>query len=118
MGKMTLRAETVIQAIIAALIFMVVFLVSLDTIVRITTAEDDAYLLVDANYQISSFFAELSDGKHQNGSYTKYFGEGKLSAEISQYKNYPDLQIIVINAKINKIKKQIVLRHIVEIKNE
>jgi GTP-binding protein EngB required for normal cell division len=118
MDKMTFRAETVIQAIIAALIFMVVFLISLDTIVRITTSNDDAYLLVDANYQISSFFAELSDGKHQNGSYTKYFPEGKLSAEISQYKHYNDLQMIVIKAEIDKIKKHIIFRHIAEIKNE
>jgi hypothetical protein len=118
MDKMIFRAETIIQAIIAALIFMVVFLISLDTVVRITTSESDAYLLVDANYQISAFFAELSDGKHQNGSYTKYFSEGKLSAEISQYRHYPDLQMIVINAEINRMKKHIIFRHIVEIKNE
>ncbi|MDR2293310.1 MAG: hypothetical protein LBE11_07545 [Prevotellaceae bacterium] len=118
MDKMTFRAETVIQTIIAALIFMLVFLISLDTVVRITTSENDAYLLVDANYQMSAFFAELSDGKHQNGNYTKYFEEGKLSAEISQYKNYPDLQIIVVNAEVSKIKKHIVLRHIVKIENE
>ncbi|MDR0753820.1 MAG: hypothetical protein LBF04_00320 [Prevotellaceae bacterium] len=115
---MIFRAETLIQAIIAALIFMVVFLISLDTVVRITTSDNDACLLVDANYQMSVFFAELSDGKHQNGNYTKYFAGGKLSAEISQYKNYPDLQIIVVNAKIDKIKKHIVLRHIVKTENE
>ncbi|MDR2064262.1 MAG: hypothetical protein LBP85_00925 [Prevotellaceae bacterium] len=118
MDKITFRAETVVQAIVAALIFMAVFLASLDTVVRITTSEDDAYLLADADYQISLFFAELADGKHQNGSYTKYFSGGKLSAEISQYKHYVDLQIIVINAEIDRIKKRIVLRHIVEIKNE
>ncbi|MDR2653238.1 MAG: hypothetical protein LBC68_13190 [Prevotellaceae bacterium] len=118
MDKMILRAETLIQAIIAALIFMVVFLISLDTVVRITISKSDAYLLVDANYQISSFFAELSDGKHQNGTYTKYFSGGKLSAEISQYKHYPDMQMIVINAEIDKIKKHIIFRHTVEIKNE
>ena len=114
---MTLRAETLIQAIISALIFMVIFLISLETIVRITTSEDDAYLLVDADYQISAFFAELSDGKHQNGNYTKYFSNGKLSAEISTFKNYSDLQMIVITADIDKAKKHIIFRHVVKISN-
>ncbi|MDR2125805.1 MAG: hypothetical protein LBP63_03100 [Prevotellaceae bacterium] len=118
MDKITFRAETIIQAIVAALIFMVVFLISLDTVVRITISADDAYLLVDADYQISLFFSELADGKHQNGNYEKYFQGGKLSAEISQYKHYQELQMIIINAQIDKIKKHIVVRHIVEIKNE
>ncbi|MDR1199874.1 MAG: hypothetical protein LBK94_12845 [Prevotellaceae bacterium] len=114
MGKVIFRAETVIQAVIAALIFMVIFLVSLDTVTRITVSQDDAYTLVDADYQISAFFSELSDGKHRNGNYEKYFSGGKLSAEISQYKDYHDLQIIVINAEIYGMKKRIVFRHITE----
>ncbi|MDR1347621.1 MAG: hypothetical protein LBJ63_04205 [Prevotellaceae bacterium] len=114
MDKLVFRAETVIQAVIAALIFMVIFIVSLDTVTKITVSHDDAYVLVDADYQISAFFAELADGRHQNGNYEKYFSGGKLSAEISQYKDYIDLQIIVINAEIYGMKKHIVFRHIIE----
>ena len=118
MYKIKLRAETLIQAIIAALIFMTVFLISVDTVVRITTSNNDAYILVDVDYQISSFFAELADGKRPNGTYTKFFSEGKLSAEISQYDNYANLQLIVINAEIQKMKKRIIFRHIIELANE
>jgi hypothetical protein len=118
MRKIKFRAETLIQTIVAALIFMTVFLISLDTVVRITTSNADAYILVDVDYQISSFFVELADGKHPNGNYTKYFSEGKLSAEISQYAHYANLQLIVINAEMNKIKKRITFTHIIELSNE
>ena len=118
MHKMKFRAETLIQTIVAALIFMVVFLISIDTIVRITTSNNDAYVLVDVDYQISSFFAELADGKHPNGSYTKHFPEGKLTAEISPFKNYANLQLIIINAEVQKMKKRITFRHIIQLANE
>jgi hypothetical protein len=118
MVKMRLKAETLIQAIVAALIFMVIFLISLETVVRITTSQDDAYTLVDADYQISLFFAELSDGKHTYGNYVKYFSGGKLTAEISQYQEYTNLQIVTVTAELNKIKKHITFRHIVESTNE
>lgn len=115
---MKLRAETLIQTIVAALIFMLAFLISLDTVVRITTSNHDAYMLVDANYQISSFFNELADGKHPNGKYTKEFTSGKLYAEISQFGSYNNIQLIVITAEMEKINKQIIFRHLVELANE
>ena len=122
MGKvknMKLRASTLIETIIASVIFLAVFMISLETVSRLTVRNNDNIILVEADYRVKECFREYGDGRHENGQYTCEYDWGGITILIHPYRNYAGLQEITITADIESIAKRLELRHIIEmISNE
>ncbi len=62
-----LKASTLVETIIASVIFMCVFVISLETVSRLTVREDDNTVLVEADYRIKECLREYGDGRHADG---------------------------------------------------
>lgn len=109
-----LKASTLVETIIASVIFMCVFMISLETISRLTVQEDDNTVLVEADYRIKECLREYGDGRHADGQYTREYGWGRIVILIHNYRSYADLQELTIIAEIESISKRLEFKHIVE----
>ena len=83
-----LPASSLPECIVASVILMIVFLLSLDILSRLALTErtnDNVFPIVVA-LQLS--FEELGDGLHPEGTYTVYHEGIKVEAELSMYHVY------------------------------
>lgn len=122
MGRLSfgkLRGSALIEAIVASTIFLIVSMLSLETVSRITTGGGaDEWVLVEADHRADACFAKYGAGEYSDGTYEDEFAWGRITTEISGYRDYPDLQEIVISATINNSRRTIIYRHIIERKDD
>ncbi len=109
-----LKASTLVETIIASVIFMCVFVISLETVSRLTVREDDNTVLVEADYRIKECLREYGDGRHADGQYTREYGWGTIVVLIHPYRDYTDLQELTITAEIGSISKRLEFKYIIE----
>lgn len=114
----SLPASTLVEAIVASVIFLAVFAISLNTVTRLTTGEKDYITMVEVDYAIKSCFREYSGGGHLPGKYNKTYDWGEITIEINPYGNYPELQQLMISADIHNRNKYMEYRHIIHMADE
>ena len=94
-----LTASTLIEAIVASTIFLIVFMLSLETVSRLTAGRgNDEWVLTEADHCADLCFAKYGDGKHPSGIYVEEFGWGKVEIVISRYIDYDDLREVIVRA--------------------
>jgi hypothetical protein len=109
-----LRASTLLETIIASLIFMCVFAISLETVSRLTTRSSDNAVLVEADYRIMECVREYGDGRHADGQYTREYEWGTIVVLLGPYREYADLQQLTVTADVKSLSKHLEFRHIIE----
>ena len=109
-----LKGSTLIEAITASVIFLIVFIASFLILSRLNPANNNAIELIDADYRASIIFRELSIGTFQNGDYNSRYEWGEISATLEPYLAYSDLQQLSITVTFNNNNKRIIHRYVVE----
>ena len=109
-----ISGSTLVETMVASVIFLCVFVISLETVSRLTLSENDTVVLVEADHRIKENFRQYGDGRHEEGLYTREYDWGRVTVVIRPYVNYTDLQELVVTAHIESISKRLELRHIVE----
>ncbi len=105
-----LRGSTLVEAVVASVIFMCVFAISLETVLRLTTKKEDNMVLIDVDHRIEECLRDYS--RHENGVYAREYDWGRIVVVVRQYKNYPRLREVVVTA--NTERKRLEIRHVVE----
>lgn len=114
-GSRSLRASALIEAVVASTVFLIVFMLSLDTVSRITTGKgDDEYVLIDADHRAEMCFARYGDGSYPPGTYEEEFPWGKVVTEIVRYGEYGRLQEVTVRAVIDDSRRGFTYKYIVE----
>lgn len=111
--KKRINASSLIEVIVASVVFMVVFLISLQTIGKITTKSGTSIELINAQNKIYAAFRAAQDGMVP--ATTKY-DWGSITISREKYKNFNDLMQLRIVATLDRKNKKIV-RHFI-IRNE
>ncbi len=106
-----LKGSALVEAIVAAVIFLCVFAISLETVSRLTVRQDNGMALVEAGQRMEECFREYAG--RENGAYTKEYEWGEVVVRIGPYREYERLREIVITADTGQ--KKMELRHVVEI---
>lgn len=106
-------ASTLIETLIASVIFLCVFMISLDTLSRLTLNKTDTRLLTEADYRIKDCFREYATGKYDCGYYQHTFDWGSIGITVKPYRDYPALRELEITADIKRSGKQIRYRHLI-----
>ncbi len=112
----TLRASTLVEVIVASVIFLTIFAISLHTITRLAVNPAEGEAFAEADSQILSCFRELADGRHEEGEYTRSYNRGEILITIASYRDYDELQEITISTAVNR--KRIEYKHIIERLND
>lgn len=110
----TLRADTLIEAIVASVIFLLVFGISLETISRLSLYHNQDPLFVEVDYRLKSCFEEFSGGSYEYAVYHRKYTWGTITIDIKPYKEYSGIQEITLSAKIKHRLQSIEYRHLVK----
>lgn len=109
-----LRASTLIETMIASVIFLCVFTISLDTVSRLTLKNNDQSILVEVDYRIKQCRQEFSAKTHRQGSYIREYSWGKIIVNLKPYRNYMDLTELTITADVKNNSKRFKYKYVIE----
>jgi hypothetical protein len=106
----TLKGSTLIETIIASVVFMCVFVISLETVSRLTVRQDGSLALVEANRRMEECFREYAG--YDDGVYTREYEWGDVTVMLRPYRDYARLHEMVVTANVER--KRLELRYVVE----
>lgn len=107
-----------IEAIVASLIFLTVFILSLSTLTGLSLRRDEGYVLLEAERAMTNCFRRYGDGTRARGTYTDEFEWGEITTNITGYGEYENIQQVFLRAKLSGSRKTIEYRRLVAIRYE
>lgn len=115
---LVLKASTLLETIVASVIFLSVFTISLWTTTLLTSSTCGPGILIEVDYRLKECFRDYSSAYYTNGDYVRQFGWGNIYIDISSYKNYDELRHIQLKAVIANDHKTVSFDHIVQIDDD
>ena len=108
-----LRAASLVEAVVAAVVLLIVFTAAMELLPRLTLRGDDA-LAVAEEYRAMCAFDKYGSGVWPAGTYVERYGGGEATVRVEPYRQYRDVQLITIEVRIDGSRKRIVHRQLVE----
>lgn len=108
-----LRGASLVEAIVAAVVFLLVFAAVLEILPRLTVRGDDTLLLVEADYRMKRAFAKYATGVWPCGEYGEEYGWGRVVVKLNPYRDFPDLQVVEVKVFINGSEKRLGVTQII-----
>lgn len=114
-----LKASTLIEAVVASTIFLIVFLLSLETVSRLFTGgRDDELVMIEADHRTDVCFAVYGTGEYPPGTYTDEFDWGTVSTEIEYYDKNTGLLQVTVSAAIKNSRRPLTYRYVIRNEHE
>ena len=111
-----ISGASLIEAVVASTIFLIVFICSLETLTRLTSGgASSEYILVEADHMTDIVMNKYSTGTYPAGIYTEEFGWGDIIVRIDQYVEYENLMVVSVRSEIHNSRKQIKLDKIISV---
>lgn len=109
-----LRAASLVEAVVAAVVLLIVFTAAMELLPRLTLRGDDALAVAEAEYRAMCAFDKYGSGVWPAGTYVERYGGGEATVRVEPYRQYNDVQLITIEVRIDGSRKRIVHRQLVE----
>ena len=109
-----LRAASLVEAVVAAVLLLIVFTAAMELLPRLTLRGDDALAVAEAEYRAVCAFDKYGSGVWPAGTYIERYGGGEATVRVEPYRQYRDVQLITIEVRIDGSRKRIVHRQLVE----
>lgn len=109
-----LKGASLLEAIVAAVLFMTVFVAVMELLPRLTVRDDDALLVAEAEYRVENALTKYGTGLWPCEEYRKEYDWGVIIVKIEQHKVLKDIQIISITGDIEGSRKKINIRSCVK----
>lgn len=112
-GRRRLRGATLLEAIVAAVLFLTVFAAAMELLPRLTVRDDDALLVAEAEYRASRAYDKYASGLWPAGKYSETYDWGAVAIRIEPYREFADLQVVTVSARIDGSRKRITHKQLV-----
>ena len=109
-----LRAASLAEAVVAAVVLLIVFTAAMELLPRLTLRGDDALAVAEAEYRAMCAFDKYGSGVWPAGTYVERYGGSEATVRVEPYRQYNDVQLITIEVRIDGSRKRIVHRQLVE----
>mgnify|MGYP000049614625 FL=1 len=109
-----LKGASLLEAIVAAVLFLTVFAAVMELLPRLTVRDDDALLVAEANYRAGRAFDKYATGLWPSGEYVEAYDWGAVTVRIEAYCGFSNLQVVTVSARIDGSRKRITLKQLVE----
>ncbi|MDR1671294.1 MAG: hypothetical protein LBR57_02120 [Alistipes sp.] len=106
-----LKGSSMLEAIVASLIFLLVFAISLSTLTRLSLRDDEGIALLEAERALTDCFARHST--RLPGIYTDTFEWGEVTTTIATYGDYAGIRQVALTATITGSRKTLEYRRLV-----
>lgn len=108
-----LKGSTLLEAVVAAAVFLTVFAALLELLPRLTVREDDALLCARAEYLTARAFDRYASAGGPCGTDTLRYDWGCITVRTERYRGFEDLRMLTLTARIDGSRKRIVRRQLV-----
>lgn len=112
-GRRRVRAASLLEAIVAAVLFLTVFAAVMELLPHLTVRNDDALRVAEADYRAGQAFEKYGTGLWPCGEYAQPCDWGVVTISIGSYRDFEDLQVITVTARIAGSRKRIVHKQLV-----
>lgn len=109
-----LRAASLLEAVVSAVLFLTAFTSVLEIFPRLTVQCDDVLLVAEVEYSIEQVFNKYSTGLWPCGDYVENYGWGKIIIHITYYERFESLQTVEIIAYVSRNGKRIIHSYLIE----
>ena len=86
-----LSAASLLEAVVASVVLLIVFAASLETVVRLTAGPSDGIVCAEADYRAACTASEIRQGAFSEGTTEHSYGWGTLTVLIEPYASFPAL---------------------------
>lgn len=107
-------ASSLLEAVVASVVLLIVFAASLETVVRLTTAPSEGMACVDADYRAACVASEIRRGAFEEGTTDLSYGWGTLTVRIEPYAPCPTLWQATLTVRIANGRKKMEYRYLVD----
>jgi len=114
--RQRVKADTLVEVVVASVIFLIVFMIGFETLTRLTIREDEGLVLVEADRCIGECFREFSNGRYPLGQYERKYEWGSIEAVIAPYRDYRSLQMLTLKALLRENRRRIEYHYVIELK--
>ncbi len=107
------RSASLLEAVVASVLFLSVFLVTLELVPRLTVRDDEGVWTVEADYRMMRAFDKYATGLWPAGEYSEEYAWGCVIVKIAPYRAFTDLQVVEVTACIEGVRRRMVFRQII-----
>ena len=109
--KKRLAASTLMEVIVASILFLVIFLLAVDTVTRASLSRrDDSLLAVETD--MKACLNEFSVGTAVPGTYKRVYGWGEIDVAVRPYRELTDVYELELVCRIDR-RRTILLRRLI-----
>ena len=109
-----LPAASLLEAIVASVVWLVVFAASLETVVRLSAGPSYGLGCAEADYRAAHVLEKVREGTYGEGTTRLTFGWGSLTIRIEPYDPCPSLWYVTLTVEITCERKRMEYRHLVD----
>lgn len=107
------KASTIIEVVVASVIFMLIFCISLEMLTKMNQDSKSAealQIIMDCN----EYVQQVKISNHGRGDYIKNFNWGEIHVKVQPYKNYNLLQEMCFTGKMKDGKRLFEYRFLIK----
>ncbi len=97
-----LKAGTLVEVIVASVVFLTVFAISLHTTTRLAVGGHEGGNFALADCLVRSCVREFSDGRHEDGTYERTYDRVIVAIAVGPYRDYEQLQQLTVSTVVNR----------------
>lgn len=109
-----LVASSLLESIVASIIFLLVFAIAMTTISQLPVSDNDNWVYIEADHEIEKTYRYYSHNITDEGEYTKSYEWGEMHSTLMQYGDNQNLQHLTIKVRFKKSKKSLQSEYIIE----
>lgn len=102
-----LRGSTLLEAVVAAVVFLAVFACVMELLPRLAVRGDEGLLAAEAEYRTACALAKYGTGVWPCGEYAETVGECVLSVQVAHYRDFEDIRLVTVRVRIGGSGKRI-----------
>lgn len=112
--RRALRGASLLEAIVAAVLFLTVFAAIMELLPRFAVRDDDARLAAEAEYRVGRTFEKYGTGLWPCGEYAENCEWGDITVRIASYRDFADVQTVTVTARVAGSRKRVAFTQLIQ----
>lgn len=98
--RSALRGTSLLETVVAAVLFLTVFAATMELLPRLTLRGDDSLLVAEARYRLECAYGKYASDRWPCGTYAEPYDGGVVEVRIEPYRDFADVRLLTCEACI------------------